>query len=384
MEQRLVPGWALIVPRKETVYRFESANRSDYPPVCRSAEEQGWNSWHCLAQIPRKKQLSTRTENLRESHPGEDTVSTIESLPSEIVGLILKQLSLLTHHDVINFGISSPVLWRHVLAYLHVECTRASGALRGMEISLFCDVRYDLPESFKRDNYALVDKILRRRHGRRHLGPLLTAENLNKSPLLTDKYAEMVTAPELWMRTFKENAESHFDRRVMSRLVDELHWACKIVPFGEFIPDPRVWVLRNLSTMEYVRCCRDAGGGGKVLRGEKPTRLAVEDVIFWQIQCSDAPIGYYGQEYSITTPRQGSWSGHCLDIVLLDDVAGELLTSEKTNTARMWKDVTEEVLLDMQHLSTAISQYKARVSEYRGLWYALKRDIGRFIKDKNS
>ncbi|CRG86512.1 hypothetical protein PISL3812_03518 [Talaromyces islandicus] len=383
MEQRLVPGWTLIAPRKETLCRFEGADRSDYPPVCRPAEDHGWNSWHRLARIPREKQFSTQTEAVGESHVvGENIISAIEALPGEIVSAILMQLSLFTHQDIINFGLSSLTLWRHILAYLHLDCTRTSGVLRDAEISLFCDVRFDLPESFKRNNYALIDKVLRRRYGRRQLGSWLTNEELIKSPLSTDCYAVMETTPELWMRTLKETAESHFDQKVMSCLADELHWACNIAPFGESMPDSRIWVLRNLSTMEYVRCCRDARCGGKVLRGQKPTELGVEDVISLHIQCSNASTGYYGEEYSFTTPRQGSWSGHCLEIVLLDDVSDELLPSDKTSTRGVWKDVTEEVFLDMQNLPTAISRYKTRVNEYHGRWYALKNDIGRLARDK--
>ncbi|KAH8697948.1 hypothetical protein BGW36DRAFT_379717 [Talaromyces proteolyticus] len=395
MEQRVVPGWTLTAPRKDTYYRIDGIHRSDYPPICQPQGRSAWNMWHLLSRPPR------RTPELPES--GNDggrrrdkaliiadriapqtlpTISTIESLPNEIVGLILDHPSILTRQDIINFGLSSPTLWPRILSHLQMDCIRASGSLIGVEMALLCDKRNDLPASFKKDNYSLIDKILRRRSSR--WGPRTWAAGggINSSYMSFTDYTKGETTPDLWMGILKESMETSFHPRIRLILANELRWTCNIAPFGAVMPDSRIWTLRNLSTMEYVRCFR-CENGGRVMGNQISTELAIEDVLLWYIQCSSGLTGYYGQEYSISTAKAGSWAGHCFDIILLDEMDNDT-RYRKNENGMDWKDVTNDVCLDMKDVPTVINRYRARVMEYREPWYALKQDMESFSRNMNS
>jgi hypothetical protein len=97
MEPRLPHGWTLLDPRKETLYRFEGRYWANYPPVSLDLPQDVCDVGYCLARIPHIKSRSganfsdgTLNRAVGMTNATED-LTTIESLPGELIAVILEQ-----------------------------------------------------------------------------------------------------------------------------------------------------------------------------------------------------------------------------------------------------------------------------------------------------
>ncbi|KAL1987366.1 hypothetical protein VTN96DRAFT_4082 [Rasamsonia emersonii] len=264
MEPRLAPGWTLLAPRKKTYYRFKNRHRGDYPPICLHSPQDVWDAWYCLARIPRGKSnnnnrqpaTAVRADWGARNGTNNNNPSRLESLPAEILALVL-EAAILSRTDIINLGLSSPVLWRHVLAHTQRDCTHDAGSLIGAEIACLSDWTDNFSPSFKRDNYQLVEKVIRRCYTSSSNGWSLVTVEFNTQRLNEGVYRAGLTASEAWVQVFNETCNQN-TTTIRSRawsastLAAELKEACSIAPlFGPAAdPDPRCWLLRNLTTQE--------------------------------------------------------------------------------------------------------------------------------------
>ena len=103
---------------------------------------------------------------------------------------------------------------------------------------------------------------------------------------------------------------------------------------SRYYPDDQKWVLRNLTTREFVRSEAVAGNSeqnGPYIRG-----LGFEHVVLLRvIWSSSSPNARF---------NQGIWAGHHLEIATLDRHEKSVMS----NVA--WKDISEDVIEDMIQL----------------------------------
>lgn len=113
-----------------------------------------------------------------------------------------------------------------------------------------------------------------------------------------------------------------------------------------YFPNDRKWVLRNLTTHEFVRS--DALAGNSEQNGPYFEDIGFEHIILsricWSSSSRDA-------EFDDRSINRGIWAGHRFEITTLDFHQRSILSSVP------WKDISEDVVEDIIQLWRAAGNY---------------------------
>jgi len=109
--------------------------------------------------------------------------------------------------------------------------------------------------------------------------------------------------------------------------------------FSEFFPADLKWVLRNLTTHEFVRS--EAFAGNSSQNGPHIKDLGFEHIVlsrtFWSSSSDNA-------RFNGRSVNRGTWAGHCLERTTLDRLTRSMLSDVA------WKDISEDAVEDIIQL----------------------------------
>ena len=278
------------------------------------AGDHVWDAWSKLARPPR----AAHDDSLQcyMTPHSRARFSTIESIPAEMLSLVLNAPSL-SRTDIVAFGLASPTLWPHALRLIAHDCRDSAASWAGAEIANIGTYLTELPPQFEKDSLLATS-----------VGPV-------------DTFGDMYTARRLnyaALSDFKivgESPQTQWRRAFYSQWVPGAY-PCEEEFLAALFPAPcgalsKAWVLRNLTTKEYVRCRFDTGKQQAFVETEAlpiPIEEALMLRICWTTSCYD------WQEQDLS---RGAWAGHAFDIVLADD---EIPTMER----EAWMEVTDEIV----------------------------------------
>ncbi len=124
---------------------------------------------------------------------------------------------------------------------------------------------------------------------------------------------------------------SYKDPAFSSRLSEPL-----VIEESHYFPQDEQWILRNLTTKEYIRG-EAVALKPEYIHGPDIDILGFGDIIMSRICWSTSPSASMNYEGGIT---RGTWAGHCFDITTF------ARHSDETKGVS-WKDVSEEVMREI-------------------------------------
>lgn len=326
MRQVFIPGpeqWTILVPRRKELYDYQNTSSAkDFSSSSGSSvlfrAKNNWDAWSKLISVP--DSVYDESPPYHSSLYVDIASSTIESLPSEIVSMILESPELLKE-DIIAFGLASPALWLHVLQYVSHDCRHPTTLWAGVEIAKIGDRLRDLPTGFKEGDLFASSVNLDNVPYFGFSGHSI-ANRLFKGAHY--QYARVSASPQAqWSAALKPHLATHLRPRTM-----ELFSAASPIPQAVLM---KLWVLRNLTTKDYIRCRFDIDTQRAFVE-TKLLRLSIEDALelrfCWPSNLDVPPHSDTGS---------GLWAGNAFDIVL----AAEEVPIMK---GEGWLDITEGIV----------------------------------------
>ena len=340
--ERGAQQWQILAPRIKKVWRLEE-NRifSDYS-FERGVfqEERSCDLWFKLARSARVSCNSCAPPTACRS--SSLAVSRLESLPAELLALILQQSSL-EKSDILALGLTSELLWLHVLQHIKKICRRAVAPLAGVEIACTGTYLTDLPKPFVKDDLfkSSVRQTFRR--------GMCEARRINWAA--REEYNAIDENPEeTWRTAFEAHnlTTAGIPGSVAMKMAGQFACTCSMP--GGSDPDA-LWALRNLTTKEFVRCRPGTAFKGKHGYVDHPDmpQLRVDDVLLLRICWTKF---HPRRDSKVLRFRCGAWAGHCFDIVPIEEAS-------TVPRADGWKDRTDEVVREAMTVSEAIEDKMA-------------------------
>lgn len=357
--------WTLLAPALEERYDITSAFHNPWHRLYIRALltwDFSWDAFDKLAQYKRPigKALSTlstlpgRTQNLGSS--------SLESLPTEIVSVILTD-PILSFADVLSLGLSSRVLWGHVLYHVAQTCRTAPWAntpvvCTGTWTMSLPPAIHKLNPDIKRQEEVFFNRPGRGPRGAPSRG-MCPARSFNWDAV--SNYKERIGAQGVstWMQAFEECSEAS---RIPTDSLKVLGRSLEIIVNPNKSSMPTSWVLRNHMTKEYVSL--KAGMAYEKhehhIYVKGAPKLSLDNALLMRV-CWSAPYmdeskdDHDGESMgsrlkNLAEMKRGPWAGHFFDVVPTDresqDV-GELagwcdVTKELMREAAAWEDMSEE------------------------------------------
>ena len=285
-----------------------------------------WDAWSKLARPPRSIQDES-SQRYTGPH-SRARFSTIESIPAEVLSLALNAPSL-SKTDIVAFGLASPILWPHARRLIAHDCRDSIASWAGAEIANLGTYLTELPPQFEKDS-LLASSV----------GPVGTygamcmARRLNYAAL--SKYKAMGESPQAqWRVAF----ESHRGPSAHHCEADFLA-AVSPIPRGAL---SKAWVLRDLTTKEYVRCRFDNRKQRAFVETEA-LPITVEDALM--LRFCWAASGRVRVGSALTC---GVWAGHAFDIVLADE---EMPIME----CEAWAEVTDDIVTEAKRMHGMVQE----------------------------
>lgn len=334
---RMTQKWSILAPRLRQINRFpETPSFEKFSLDDESHENDDgitWDAWSKLARMtPTIHSHGVglyRTRRMASVKP-----SKLESMPTELIGMVLGD-SELEREDVMAIGLCSDILWLHVLRHIEKDSQKNIAPWAGTELACTGTYLTDLPPSFEKDNLA-ESSVAFSTYGR-----MCRARKINYA---ADKsYTQPAGDPEqAWQSAFdaKIAIMSTIPSTQVKYLKQDLLSVCSRLPPNSL---DAPWILRNLSTREYIRCRPGAGVGGQRGFVEHPDTkwLRLDDALLMRI--------YWTYEH--VDLCRGKWAGHCFDIIPLEDKGG--------NVGDGWVDVTGGLVKDGEKLRLKMQRNKA-------------------------
>ena len=260
-------------------------------------------------------------------------------MPAEILGLVLND-AVLVKLDILALGLSSELLWPHVLHHVRTSCRKGTAIWAGTEIACTSTHLVDLPPSFEKDKLALKSVP----HVSLSGGRMVPARRINWAAV--GAFRRPDEEPErAWLAAFKAmtgngcTMPKSFARSSAQKREELISVSSNIKLSCLYAP----WRLRNLTTNEFVRCHPRSASPekrGYVDHPEAPW-LRVDDVILMRICWTSPSGGDTGLDFD-----HGPWAGHCFDIVKVQ--AGEPVIPDG------WHDVTNEIVAEARKLQEKV------------------------------
>lgn len=303
------------------------------------------------------------THQLQKYHPTPGAKpAAIERLPNELLDMILDFLE--DKKDRLALGLTSAIIWRLVLYRVHQEHESSAGMWAGKEVTFqgFQDYTGLSPAQLSHQNWLMTfyDRVV-------------TIVQRQLTSTAVQDWMEVVYQAKSWSGISPEGWDD-----IEKDLSPSMY------------PQDRTWLLRNLTTSEYIRSdklqpaapqhlayehqSKNPHKSSKILnilrqgvvfawnRGKKPekTKNLLADIPFDITPLTFAQIFLVLTCQTRTAPRpeyafhfqEGRWSGHRFDIVTID-------THTITTNASDWADVTELAVDDVANLRYWVQQLDA-------------------------
>ncbi|MCJ1345649.1 hypothetical protein MMC31_003857, partial [Peltigera leucophlebia] len=266
----------------------------------------------------------------------------LSALPAELIGMIFDELNII---DALCLTVSAQRFWEIGWPYMEKKLMGFMGPWAGHRLvcvgedpiedyppdMLNKDEKEELAKGLDADEYADDE------YGKLHAGSPIDLSLLVNSSRYYE--AESFVPPFRLVQIldkFAIDQMRNMPRQMRSRVF-------KFSSFrhcSEFFPDDQKWVLRNLTTHEFVRFEALAGNSSQTGRHMKD--LGFEHLIlsrtFWSSSPSSAKL------FKSRSLHRGIWAGHRLEITLLD----RHTKSMRSDVA--WKDISEDAVEDMIQL----------------------------------
>ncbi|KAL3428476.1 hypothetical protein PVAG01_01985 [Phlyctema vagabunda] len=333
--------WQILAPRikqirkisKEQSYRSPTFDAPEY--LVFNEDNRVLNFWRYLARAAAIPCVETRYA------ANGSRMSRLESLPSEVLALILEDV-VLEKKDVIALGFASPGLWPHVVNHIAKNCWLAQAPLAGVEMACTGTYLTDLPATFAK--HDLAARSTKWRAG----GRMCMARQINWAAV--SEYEEVQDAVADW-QTAADACRDQLAESVYASVSEELLLACGDASAVSFKKE--AYVLRNLTTRQYVHCTSDG-----YITHAQVKNLHLNDVmllnICWTAKYRPWPhTSVSAEEQRLQLGKhQGPWAGHCFDIVPWTVQEQELDLEE-------WTDYT---LIIVDHASKVATCHKPPIN----------------------
>ena len=306
--------WQIVVPRLKQNHQL--LMKSPYRNKRFLFDGNGaWDAWSKLAR-PAARTNQTFSKG---KHHLLGPISRLESLPAELLAIILSCPEL-SKNDVISLGMASETLWSHTIQYIdkNYRHSPSVGPWAGSEIACTGTHLTKLPPSFDKDDLALNSVSITDR------GQMCPARKINWAAL------RHFTSPgkgdeQEWRGAFNEHAtnQTNIPKTRLAQMSEDLLLVASTIGSS---PADAPWVLRNLTTKEFIRCLPRADSQGQRGYVDHPEfkGLRVNDILTMRI-CWTQPYRICGQ-----------WAGHSFDIMALDEKQSAL--------GEAWVDVTDAIV----------------------------------------
>ena len=285
-----------------------------------------WDAWSKLARPAAR----TNQTFSRGKHPSRGPESRLESLPAELLAMILSCPEL-SKDDIICLGMASETLWSHTIQHIDKDYRRSPsiGPWAGTEIACTRSYLTELPSSFNKDNLALNSVSITNRDR------MNTARKINWAAMRC--YTSGKDDDGEWRAAFDNHTanQTYISKPRLAQMSEELLSVSSTLGSSK-VDAP--WILRNLITKEFVRCLPTADSQGRRGHVDHPEckGLRLTDILTARI--------IWTQPFRSSFPPQfdmcGRWAGHTFDIVPLDENPSAL--------GKAWVDVTDAIVKESQ------------------------------------
>lgn len=305
------------------------------------------------------------------------TLAPIEKLPNELLDHILACIQ--DEGDLFAWGLSSSVMWSYLLRLVHAKQDKSTGMWMGKELGFYGYVRTSDEGVFQ------CRSVWDRRPAVTNAPDFLETYNVDERRLSD----AVITATQHWTTIYhkaKRMAASHPESPIPGRYknVSAADWG-KVERdlFFYKYPQDRVWVLRNLTTCEFIRSDKlqpSARKSSDSVRPKLPSRSSTISRMLKSFSSKSSPgrdklSPQLAEEPFDTSPltfaqiflvltchsdlppdheiifgfHDGRWRGHSFDIVPLKTHTAE--TEESS-----WADVSELAVDDVANLRYWVQQ----------------------------
>ncbi|KAK4125175.1 hypothetical protein N657DRAFT_594145 [Parathielavia appendiculata] len=276
---------------------------------------------------------------------------TIFHLSPELHRVIFDHIDLID--DVVCFGLTSRHFWSIARLYLHAHNESFLGQWAGS--SIVCAGPNTQPDDFPPGMFSAEElDRLRQKWASAHRNNddsgngstdepfnLFTVSALFKRRTLCDVMHESSLVFE---RCMDRGGGSHYDPAFWATLPE------LIVKESTYFPQDEPWVLRNLTTREFVRS-RDLGVTQNPFGGPEMLDCSFGTIVLSRIWWSSDD-----EHVSFPNCPRGAWAGHRLDITTLTK-------HQDTTNAAEWSDISKEV--EREYVAVWKSKYGARADDRR-------------------
>lgn len=335
--------WNLLAPSiKQSQKLFTASGRSNSGMMefmsSSSKSAPLIDAFNRLAR-PNAAAISTAHSSAKKTspaHPGtapqRTSLSPLEALPAEILAIVLNH-DTFSQSDILSLGSCSQTLWAHVWRHVREDCRKNAAPWAGTPLIAVGDWLRDLPQAIY-DVFPDLHEADRRWKTGGPVGGI--GFGRGKCPA------------RRWNSNLTWGSHTHED---LKRKHPREEWtsAGKLLPkilmpsLEKAVLSPRVgekWVLRNLSSTEFVRFeIKEGGetGARAIIDGTIETMsLSLDQALLLKILWTQ-PSNFRGLEHEFT---RGEWAGHSFDVVL-----------DSGDVIKGWKDVT----LAVESLATAVA-----------------------------
>ena len=273
----------------------------------------------------------------------------LSDLPVEILDQIFRHLDVYGVF-VLGLGLQNRYFWKLAERCILADWTSSYGCWAGKGIVCIGD--YSVPGDDPPDLLLTeIDKNELR------VG-IYESELEEEDSLSDDDLNESLSGPvNLYRlslaryRTVKEDESSPNWRPLLGHASEDGEWdrlprglrvqiACELRSKGsDLYPEDQQWILRNLTTREYVRS-EAIAIKPECIQGPYIKGVGFGEVVWSRICWSADPSCSMANTDNI---HRGPWAGHCFDITTLDRHLQRSPYSDSSDGGSEWKDISEEM-----------------------------------------
>ncbi|KAI1771195.1 hypothetical protein F4818DRAFT_430425 [Hypoxylon cercidicola] len=317
-----------------------------------------------LLAVPVRPRYPPSTLQARQREPGDsDNAPTFSNLPTEIHCLILDHMEFI--EDIVCLGLANPYFWTLARGHLHDYYTSFLGIWAGKRI--VC-----VGEEVKPDDYPpglfsaeeldtlrpLKTNLLRGRKPSyvQYNTPFALSHFADPSVSVIKDFVDPRT--KAWRIRERCQARDKKDPVFAAR-----GW--RIIPSeSTYFPQDQPWILRNLTTKEFVRS-EAIAIKPKYVRGPNILVVGFGEVVMSRTCWSSSPSGVLINNTS-GSPK-GVWAGHRFDITTLARHEGEV-------DSAVWSDVSDEVAREIAEIWS--HEFGADIRKEIVYWYQQRPNRG--------
>ena len=336
-----------------------------------------WNSWARLARPSPLRHTHFSPLALPSSsriHPSvkRSLLAPMECMPAELLSLILAS-GTLAKEDILALGLASSTLWPHAIEHIRTVCFAAAAPWAETPIACLGNYLLDLPLVLEADypepaghDLIVYDDSDRgmfpctftdyvcwaRKVVRAAVWGETAYRQVNVSESESDQWIEVLHAQ---FTNFK--APAPLMQQMERDIADcEPHFAPTL---------DEQWVLRNLTTREFVRCRAPIDGKTAHVDHTDAEWIRVDDVLMMRICWTKLDEWRHEQieQNGLEAWERGAWAGHSFDIVALP--RSKMLATVGGENLEDWKDVTIEVMEQAYRFRDALREWGEKATERR-------------------